>query len=109
MNKQTLVNVLLTIPLRDYAALEDLANQLDIKLEVLEFKSAKSVTQKSNGKIKRSPRHRMDSETTKKIWALEKENPSLTVPQIKQILNLPHSNNTIWRARHNTFQKSNKN
>lgn len=94
-NKQ--VRITMVIPLRDFAAFEDLAAELGCEIEVLDLKNQASPPDKKG-------RHRVSRgmiEKTRRYWD---SHPEATAAQVKEALGLPHGVSTLARIRRGDIQ-----
>ena len=90
-----LVEIKLTIPLRDYASFEDLATELGIKATDVKIVEG-APTAKKHRVISRT-RHVVTPAAVRNIKAFKKKNPLASVARIKTKLQLPYGHATISR------------
>lgn len=98
------VKICLSIPLRDFAAFEDLAAELNCPLEVLELTPVKG-PEKPEAKTTRG-RYSMNQETTNRIKAFYELNSEASAELVKEALELPHSVATILRVRNGGYDNA---
>ena len=81
------VQICLTIPLRDYAAFEDLAEELGCEIHLKSVEEAKPKAPNT--------RHKVTPEIVQEVLKASKATPTAGAKKLKRVLKLPHGVSTI--------------